>query len=157
MGNDTMLEVSFDKVGTKTLMANFCKMEKNGRVGQLFITGKEDISQYVNSEENSVFVAIGENDNVMAATYITQGQKPFTYNDITKYFKAGKIYDKHVRDGYERVSQYRSDLLDIYKIKLLGFKKIKYVFIAVFCFQLIINTFIFSTNCSISKNQFRKI
>lgn len=28
MGSDTMLEVSFDKVGTKTLMANFCKMEK---------------------------------------------------------------------------------------------------------------------------------
>ena len=28
MGNDTMLEVAFDKVGTKTLMANFCKMEK---------------------------------------------------------------------------------------------------------------------------------
>ncbi len=28
MGSDTMLEVAFDKVGTKTLMANFCKMEK---------------------------------------------------------------------------------------------------------------------------------
>ena len=28
MGNDTMMEVAFDKVGTKTLMANFCKMEK---------------------------------------------------------------------------------------------------------------------------------
>lgn len=28
MGNDTMLEVAFDKVGTKTLMANFSKMEK---------------------------------------------------------------------------------------------------------------------------------
>ncbi|MBQ4105418.1 MAG: UvrD-helicase domain-containing protein [Clostridia bacterium] len=28
MGNDTMLEVAFDKVGTKKLMANFCKMEK---------------------------------------------------------------------------------------------------------------------------------
>lgn len=28
MGNDTMLEVAFDNVGTKTLMANFCKMEK---------------------------------------------------------------------------------------------------------------------------------
>ena len=28
MGKDTMLEVAFDKVGTKTLMANFCKMEK---------------------------------------------------------------------------------------------------------------------------------
>ncbi len=28
MGNDTMLEISFDKVGTKRLMSNFCKMEK---------------------------------------------------------------------------------------------------------------------------------
>ncbi len=28
MGNDTMLEVNFEKVGTKVLMANFCKMEK---------------------------------------------------------------------------------------------------------------------------------
>lgn len=28
MGNDTMLEVAFDKTGTKTLMANFSKMEK---------------------------------------------------------------------------------------------------------------------------------
>lgn len=28
LGNDTMLEVAFDKVGTKILMANFCKMEK---------------------------------------------------------------------------------------------------------------------------------
>lgn len=28
MGNDTMLEVAFDKSGTKTLMANFSKMEK---------------------------------------------------------------------------------------------------------------------------------
>lgn len=28
MGNDTMIEVAFDKAGTKTLMANFSKMEK---------------------------------------------------------------------------------------------------------------------------------
>lgn len=28
MGNDKMLEIAFDKVGTKTLMANFSKMEK---------------------------------------------------------------------------------------------------------------------------------
>ncbi len=28
MGRDTMLEIAFDKAGTKTLMANFCKMEK---------------------------------------------------------------------------------------------------------------------------------
>lgn len=28
MGNDTMLEIAFETKGTKTLMANFCKMEK---------------------------------------------------------------------------------------------------------------------------------
>ena len=28
MGNDTLLEISFDKAGTKKLMANFSKMEK---------------------------------------------------------------------------------------------------------------------------------
>ena len=28
MGNDQMLQIAFDTAGTKTLMANFCKMEK---------------------------------------------------------------------------------------------------------------------------------
>ena len=28
MGSDTLLEIAFDKAGTKKLMANFCKMEK---------------------------------------------------------------------------------------------------------------------------------
>ncbi|MEE0873109.1 MAG: 3'-5' exonuclease [Ruminococcus sp.] len=28
MGNDTLLEIAFDKAGTKKLMANYCKMEK---------------------------------------------------------------------------------------------------------------------------------
>jgi len=28
MGNDTLLEVAFDRAGTKKLMANFARMEK---------------------------------------------------------------------------------------------------------------------------------
>ena len=28
MGSDTLLEIAFDKAGTKKLMANFCRMEK---------------------------------------------------------------------------------------------------------------------------------
>ena len=67
-------------------------MKKEGREGQLFATGKEDISEYVHSDENSVIVAVNENGKVEATTYITQGQKPFTYNDITKYFKYGEQY-----------------------------------------------------------------
>ena len=64
-------------------------MEKEGRKGQLFITGKEDILEYINSSENSVFVSVDDEDKVQSAAYITQGQKPYTYNDITKYYKKG--------------------------------------------------------------------
>ena len=28
MGNDTLLEIAFDKVGTKKLMANFARLKK---------------------------------------------------------------------------------------------------------------------------------
>ena len=65
-------------------------MEEEGREGQLFATGKEDISEYIRSEGKTVMVATDEQDQVKATTYITQGQRPFTYNDITKYFKCIK-------------------------------------------------------------------
>ena len=35
-------------------------MKKEGREGQLFATGREDISEYVHSEENTVMVALNE-------------------------------------------------------------------------------------------------
>lgn len=89
-------------------------MKKEGREGQLFATGSEDISNYICSEENTVIIAEDENQNVCAATYITQGQEPFTYNDITKYFKYGEQYRKHVKSQYEDKQKYKKDLLDIY-------------------------------------------
>ena len=52
-------------------------MEARGQSGQLFPTGREDISAYAHSKENSVFVAVDENGKVIAATYITQGQQPY--------------------------------------------------------------------------------
>ena len=36
-------------------------MEARGQSGQLFPTGREDISAYAHSKENSVFVAVDEN------------------------------------------------------------------------------------------------
>ena len=53
-------------------------MEKNSKVGQLFITGKEEISYYVRSENNTVMISVDDDDNVVSAAYITQGQQPFT-------------------------------------------------------------------------------
>ena len=39
-------------------------MEARGQSGQLFPTGREDISAYAHSKENSVFVAVDENGKV---------------------------------------------------------------------------------------------
>ena len=93
-------------------------MEKNGQIGQLFITGAEDISQYIHSKENTVLVSVNENDKVEAATYITQGQSLFTYNDITKYFKVSDEYKKYVKSKYKNESDYKKAALEAYKLKM---------------------------------------
>lgn len=100
-------------------------MESQGRTGQLFITGKEDISEYVHSKENTVMIALDENDDVKSATYITQGQIPFTYNDITKYFKYGDKYKTFVKDSYLSEYDYKNDMLETYKMKIEAFKYAK--------------------------------
>lgn len=101
------------------------KMEQEGRIGQLFITGKEDISEYVHSKENTVLVALDKDEDVKAATYITQGQKPFTYNDITKYFKYGENYKQYVSSLYPNKQDYIRAMMDIYEIKLQAFEYAK--------------------------------
>ncbi len=97
------------------------QMNKEGRIGQLFITGKQDISSYVHSNENSVFIAVNGLHQVIAVTYITQGQKPFTYNDITKYFKFSDEYKQFVKSQYPDFNSYLNDLLETYKLKLDAF------------------------------------
>lgn len=100
-------------------------MKKEGREGQLFATGKEDISEYVHSSENSVIIAINEDNDVEAVTYITQGQKPFTYNDITKYFKYGDDYKYYIKTQYTSNEEYKKDMLEIYQIKIKAFEYAK--------------------------------
>lgn len=100
-------------------------MKKEGREGQLFATGRDDILKYIHSNENIVVVAIEDDDQVKATAYLTQGQEPFTYNDITKYFKCGEEYQKYVESQYEDSIEYKKDLIDIYKIKLKAFEYAK--------------------------------
>ena len=100
-------------------------MREEGREGQLFATGKEDVSEYVHSEENTVIVATSEEGKLEAATYVTQGQKPFTYNDITKYFKYGDKYKEYVKAKYQDEKHYKKDLRQIYIIKIKAFEYAK--------------------------------
>lgn len=97
------------------------KMEKQGKTGQLFTTGKEGILEYIKSNSDTVMCAIdNENDQVKAATYITQGQDFFTYNDITKYFKFGSEYQEHVKKSLG--VNYELRMLNTYKSKLKAYK-----------------------------------
>ena len=101
------------------------KMIEEGREGQFFTTGKEGIEEYILSPENTVEIAIDSKDQVQSATYITQGQKPFTYNDITKYFKCGEKYNNYVRNLYNTENEYKKDVLKIFEIKLKAFEYAK--------------------------------
>lgn len=97
-------------------------METKGKIGQLFITGAEDIEQYIDSGDNTVVVAVDDGNQVNAATYITQNQLPFTYNDITKYFKYGNEYGKYVKSRYDSETKYQLDMLKAYEIKMKAFE-----------------------------------
>ena len=95
-------------------------MERHGKIGQLFVTGKEDISDYVHSEDNTVMISVDDNDDVLSAAYITQGQKPFTYNDITKYFKVGEKYQAYVKKQYSE-QEYKQVVLESYAEKIKAY------------------------------------
>lgn len=100
-------------------------MEKQGKIGQLFTTGKEDISEYIESDENSVYVALDDDNHVISAVYLTEGQKPYTYNDITKYYKCGEDYKQYVKSQYPSETEYKRAMLQAYGYKIEAYKYAK--------------------------------
>ncbi|MBR3134869.1 MAG: hypothetical protein IKG56_05365 [Clostridia bacterium] len=96
-------------------------MSDEGRDGQFFATGYDDILEYILSEDNTVLVAIDDENRVQAASYITKGQIPFTYNDITKYYKKGSEYEEWVRSQYESEASYKDAMLDAYALKMKAY------------------------------------
>ena len=102
------------------------QMENNGQAGQFFPTGEEDIREYALSDENIVFAAIDERtDDVSAAVYITQGQMPYTYNDLTKYFKFGEEYNNFVRSQYPSKDAYLTAMINNFAKKIQAYKYAK--------------------------------
>lgn len=97
-------------------------MKREGKNGQLFITGRDDINEYIESKENSVVVTVNEKNRVVSAAYITQGQIPFTYNDITKYYKYGEKYNEYVKSLYSSDIEYKKDMIKAYQLKLNAFE-----------------------------------
>ena len=98
-------------------------MEKQGKIGQLFTTGEEGIHEYVESNSNHVMIAVNREDcnNVLSAAYITQGQVPFTYNDITKYFKYGSAYQEYVKSKYTP-EEFEKSIKEVYIEKICAYR-----------------------------------
>lgn len=99
----------------------FQNMEAKGQSGQLFLTDKEDISEYIHSAKSSVFAAVDNNNKVIATTYITEEQTPFRYNDLTKYFRYGKQYQEYVKKQYPSQQSYLNSMLLSYEQKTRAF------------------------------------
>ena len=66
-------------------------MEARGQSCQLFPTGREDISAYAHSKENSVFVAVDENGKVVAT--INDADKVLSKYGINLVDTSGKMRD----------------------------------------------------------------
>ena len=101
------------------------KMEQEGRTGQFFTTGREGIEEYILSDDNTVMVALNEEGKILSTTYITQNQLPYTYNDITKYFKYGSEYKNYIKNSYSSEIDYKRDMLKIYEVKLRAYEYAK--------------------------------
>ena len=99
------------------------RMEQEGRVGQLFITGIEDLQEYVESKCNHVMVAVRSDDDkqIISTTYITQGQVDYTYNDVTKYFKCDGAYESYIKSKYSQ-EEFERVIRLIYIEKICAFK-----------------------------------
>ena len=99
------------------------KMEQEGKKGQLFITGEEGISEYIHSDSNHVMIAVTNStiNPTISATYITQGQIDFTYNDITKYFKCGEDYQKYVKSKYVG-NEFEKAVREVYIEKICAYR-----------------------------------
>ena len=98
-------------------------MEKQGKIGQLFTTGEEGIHEYVESNSNHVMIAVDSEtcDKVLSAAYITQGQVPFTYNDITKYFKYGSDYQEYIKSKYTP-KEFEKNIKEVYIEKICAYR-----------------------------------
>ena len=88
-----------------------------------FTTGLDDIQNYIKDKDVTVMVCQDENKKIIAASYITQGQGFYTYNDLTKYFKFNKEFIQHGKKQYKK--ELHSIEYETYMKKIKGYKYAK--------------------------------
>ena len=100
------------------------KLYEIGEGEQFFTTGYDDIYDYIKDKDITVMVCQNEKKKIIAASYITQGQGLYTYNDLSKYYKFNKEYIEYVKQKYEPKELYSIEY-ETYMKKVEGYKYAK--------------------------------
>jgi hypothetical protein len=77
------------------------KLKENRQKDFFFTTEYDDIFSYMKDKDVTVMICQDNNKKIIAASYITQGQGLYTYNDLTKYFKFNKEYIDYAKSKYD--------------------------------------------------------
>ena len=89
-----------------------------------FTTGFDDIQNYIKDKDVTVMVCQENDEKIIAASYITQGQGFYTYNDLTKYFKFNEEFKKYGKSKYSP-EELCSIEYETYMKKIEGYKYAK--------------------------------
>ena len=100
------------------------KLYEQGKGDIFFTTGYDDIFDYMKDKYVTVMACQNEKEEVIAASYITQGQGLYTYNDLSKYFKFNEEYKEYAKSKYDP-KELCSIQYETYMKKIEGYKYAK--------------------------------
>jgi len=83
----------------ENVVSDKLKEEEKGYL--FFTTGYDDILDYMKDRDVTVMECQDNDYKIIAASYITQGQGLYTYNDLSKYFKFNQDYVAYGKSKYK--------------------------------------------------------
>jgi hypothetical protein len=100
------------------------ELKKQGKEYIFFTTGFEDIFSYIKDKDVTVMECQDNDYNIISASYVTQGQGLYTYNDLSKYFKYNDEYVEYAKSKYDPKELYAIEYETFMK-KIEGYKYAK--------------------------------
>ena len=98
---------------------------KKEHFGYLFFTtGYDVILEYIKDKDMTIMECQDNDNRIIAASYITQEQGLYTYNDLSKYFKFNKEYVEYAKKKYNP-KELSSIQYETFMKKIEGYKYAK--------------------------------
>ena len=100
------------------------QLESIGKEYTFFTTDYDDILWYIKDKDMTVMECQDNDHNIISASFVTQGQGLYTYNDLSKYFKYNDEYVKYAKSKYDP-KELCSIEYDTFMKKIKGYKYAK--------------------------------